>query len=738
MLIYYRKKKLHQLLASHAAIVVFGATLIPSVHAQDASKSRIAAALEEIVVMATKKSSGEAIQDAPIAVSAFSQEEMALTKANNLSDLSAKLPNVELSGGGTFGGVANFSSRGFGINATTVSVEPAVGTFIDGIYIGTNYGVVTDFLDVGSVEVLRGPQGLLFGRNVTGGAVLINNARPSEDFMARLTARYETGLEQTYSGVINGKLTDTISARAAIRYSDDDGYFSNKAPGQSDYGQMETKIFRPSILFTPNDSSEYMVMFESGSMSGDGAIATSRALFDDHDVGIEELVGTDAAWTDIEWSQLTFESQWDVAFGDGTITNIFGWREVESDTVVDIATSPQVYSGSGSYVDQDQWSNELRYNGAFGNVDVTAGLYYFTQDIFNLTANRNAAGQYSRVGGGDLEHESYGAFTSVDYRLNDEVILIAGVRYSDETKDVKIRTRIDNACNWNDRSCVYRQGDAQSDNWKTWSPKVGFRWEAIEDLNFYGYYAKGYRSGGFNLRQTGALAGGPLAPGYDQEEQDAFELGMKSTFNDGKTRLNAALFYSEIDGLQKDVALPSPVEGVLFPQVAANTADATSKGVEIELSHQITDTLLLSMVYGHIDAKYTDVLFDLSGNGVVGSEDKALDLTRTPKNSGSVSLTHEHLMDSGASLVSRASWSSKSKQYTMDSNALAIPSRDTIDLFTTYFSSDDVWSLSLYVKNVTDKQVYSVSSVLPGNLGGDFSVLEKGRRFGLEVDYKFF
>jgi iron complex outermembrane receptor protein len=341
------------------------------------------------------------------------------------------------------------------------------------------------------------------------------------------------------------------------------------------------------------------------------------------------------------------------------------------------------------------------------------------------------------VGGGELDQESFGAFVSVDYSLGDEITLFGGVRYSDESKNTKIRTRIDNACSWPEKSCPYRPQDAQDDDWQTWSPKVGLSWAPTDELNFYGYYAKGYRSGGFNIRQTGAAVGDPLAPGYDQEEQDAYELGMKSVFNDGDTMLNVALFYSEINGLQKDVALASS-GGVLFPQVAANTADATPKGIEIEMKHQINDAFLLSAIYGYIDAEYTDVVYDLNGDGVVDGKDESLELTRTPKNSGAVSLTHEYPFNSGAALVTRLSWAWKSRQFSADNNTIAIPSKEIINLFTTFFSADDVWSVSVYGKNLTDDRVYAVAAVLPENLGSDFSVLEQGLTFGVEVEYNFY
>ena len=172
----FAKNKIRTII--HGAVVgsiAASAALPVTVQAQGSAS----AMLEEVTVTARKRSTAEAVQDIPLAINAFGANQLDAMFVKDLGDLGYTMPNVQMEEVGTFPGVQNFSIRGQGINSSIPSVDPTVGTFVDGVYMGVTYGVVMDMFDLSSVEVLRGPQGLLFGRNVTGGAVLLRNARPS-------------------------------------------------------------------------------------------------------------------------------------------------------------------------------------------------------------------------------------------------------------------------------------------------------------------------------------------------------------------------------------------------------------------------------------------------------------------------------------------------------------------------------------------------------------------------------
>lgn len=211
------------------------------------------ALVKDIVVTATKKGHGENVQDVALAVTAFGEAQLDAKFAQNLQSLSYDVPNVQFETVGTTAGYANFSIRGLGINSSIPSIDPTVGVFVDGVYLGINAGVVFDNFDIEGIEVLRGPQGLLFGRNVTGGAVVIRTSRPSFDFKANAKASIETGLKKTVSGVVTGPIVDdVVAAKLAVYYSDDDGWFHNRFDGNR-FGKAKDFIIRPALSIRGGD-----------------------------------------------------------------------------------------------------------------------------------------------------------------------------------------------------------------------------------------------------------------------------------------------------------------------------------------------------------------------------------------------------------------------------------------------------------------------------------------------------
>ena len=204
-----------------------GVVLAATANAQDAAPKRASSALlEEVVVTARKREEGS--QDVPISISAYSSDKIDALKVRNLTNLAVSMPSVVLDEIGTSRGYANFSIRGLGINSSIPSIDPAVGMVVDGVYLGTNAGVVFDTFDLKSIEVLRGPQGTLFGRNVTGGAVLLNSKAPTQEFTVNARVAYDqaegSGGGNYYAmGGISGGLTDTLAARLSVYYNDDSG-----------------------------------------------------------------------------------------------------------------------------------------------------------------------------------------------------------------------------------------------------------------------------------------------------------------------------------------------------------------------------------------------------------------------------------------------------------------------------------------------------------------------------------
>ncbi len=200
--------------------------------------------IEEIMVTATKRTGGISVQDAGVAITAFSEDQLDAMYLRDLKAIGFSAPNVQLEDIGTTRGTANFSVRGLGINSSIPSIDPTVGVFIDGMYLGLNSGVVLDTFDMEGVEVLRGPQGLLFGRNVTGGAVLMRTTRPTDELMINARMAYETGENKYASAVVAGPLSDSFRGKISAYYNDDGGWFENLGTGNNNFGQAQTTMFR--------------------------------------------------------------------------------------------------------------------------------------------------------------------------------------------------------------------------------------------------------------------------------------------------------------------------------------------------------------------------------------------------------------------------------------------------------------------------------------------------------------
>ena len=362
------------------AIRLTAAVLAALAAALPASAEEPAEDPEELTVTARKHDRGESLQDVPLAVSAYSGAELESRLADDLKHLSFAAPNVSLEDVGTTRGVANFTIRGLGTNSSIPSIDPTVGVFVDGVYMGTTFGVVYDFFDLEGVEVLRGPQGVLFGRNVTGGAVLLKTRKPTAEPEVRARVDTTRGPDNTLGLAVSGPLVpERLNGRLTVYRRDNQGSHVNLADGNDDFGEYRITILRPALTYYPGDDSELTVRFERGVVDSDGPRAQNRGLYDraSFDFAVDETGKSDADWT-----QVFAEFSTKVPLGDGTLTNLFGWREFGGEAYSDIDASRWHAFHGGARTEQEQFSNELRYFGTFLHqcVDVTAGLYWFDQD----------------------------------------------------------------------------------------------------------------------------------------------------------------------------------------------------------------------------------------------------------------------------------------------------------------------------------------------------------------------
>lgn len=766
-------KKLVLSAASMAAIAAF----MPALAQEDGEQNAIARVLNTVTVTATKKTDVEDVQSVPVSVTAFNADTLDALKVRDLQSLSFTTPNVTLDDVGTSRGTANFQIRGLGVNSSIPSIDPTVGVFIDGVYMGVNNGIVFDLFDLDSVEVLRGPQGLLFGRNTTGGALVVNTGNPTDTFEYKLRAAVEGpidddrgGLNSYLQGVVSGPLVEgKLNGKIGAYFNNDEGYFNNLATNEN-HGAAETTIVRGALEWFASEDLTFLGKLEASTTTADGPSAQNRGIYDrnsfDFAVNNEGEIDNDVL-------QGSLRTDFDVDFGNGTITNIFGYRTYEATTDGDIDATNLTLFHSTTEFDQEQISNELRYNGAFGAADVTTGVYYFEQDIL-YTENRNLPsdprGMY--YGGGDQNHTVFGLFGQVDYAVTENLTLIGGLRYSAEEKDVAITYIQPRAlCSVLSGSCPTtgtnpitgdNNGFTDSDDWSNWTPKVGFQYFANDTTQLYGNYTKGFRSGGYNFRITApaafeaiVAANGQFA--FDEEEVDSFEIGVKYETEDGRGQINAAAFYTDIQNMQREVNEASSA-GVA--QTILNTADAEISGLEIEGRYAVTDNLLLTANVGLINAEYQEVFFDISGDGVIDGADLDLALPRVPDMTFGFGALYDADLGNLGSLVTRVNYSNRDEVAYTDNNFGWINEAEMVDADLTWNTPVSGLSLSLYGRNLLDEVQAGGDTQLPfgGNVAalapggenlangvnapfdpnpaaGTFSPLKKGRLIGLELTF---
>lgn len=723
-----------QLLKLITATAIAGSLLSPAINAQnnEARQSTAARLIEEIQVTGRKKSNAEAIQDVPIAISAFSGEQLDSKFVYDLEGLSFSMPNVSLDDIGTTNGVANFSVRGLGINSSIPSIDPTVGVFVDGVYLGITSGVIYDFFDLDGIEVLRGPQGTLFGRNVTGGAVLIKTARPTDQFEFKTKLSVEQGSEGIANKVAaftaSGPLIDDVlKAKIAVYKRDNDGWHKNLATGDQ-FGEEDVTLIRTALSWTPNDESELWVSYENGEMETQGPAAQNRGFYDKD--SFDFSIGTEG-FGDSEWQNFVVEYNIDVGFGNGTITNVLGWRDFSTEGQSDIDGQPAILFDARFKTFQDQLSNELRYAGNFGDLDITAGLYWFKQDLQFLEHRDIPGPGISAAMGGEQEQQTLALFSQLDYTVAEDHILTLGLRYSKEEKDAKVATFNPPAprCNIDLEACTYNFIDDNS--WSYGTYKLGYQWLASEDVQLYSSLSTAVRAGGYNLRSTNPLV--PPGP-FDEETSLNFEVGMKADFIDKRLRTNIAVFQNRIDDLQREINVPSAV-GVT--QTILNAADATITGIELEIQALLTDNLLLTASIGTLNGTYRTVREDLNRDGNIDQADKDLKIPRLAPVSMSTGIIYDIFLGDFGTLTTSLNYSYRDESFYTDSNNGRINNANMLDLSFALTTLEERLRISLYGKNLKNEVVNGGDTILPFGPGQTFSPLNEGRTVGLEFNYQF-
>jgi iron complex outermembrane receptor protein len=562
-----------------------------------------AGAVDEIVVTARRRE--ETLQDVPVAVSAFSAQALENQQVLDLEDLNLGAPNLTIvRNTGTNVG-AQIYVRGVGQDDSSFTNEPTVGVYLDDVYIGRQIGAMLDLLDFERIEVLRGPQGTLYGRNSSGGAVKYVSRRP--DLQERLltvsaTAGSRDRRDFSFSGslpLVEGRLALKLDAGSR----DQDGWLRVVNAAGVDTGMranaVDSEAGRVSLLWQPSDSAAvYFNLDAARNRSGPQGIVSTNCTgrivppvtaftvvcpfrFDARASGIG---APDINHFDAGGASLTV----DYDFGAVTLESITAFRAFDDDLALDLSGNPAAPFNLVQFLNQDQLSQEVQLaSDDDGGLGWLAGLYYFDESVSQdavFTGNRNVDAQ---------DAQSYAVYGELYFSPTERLTLTLGGRYTWDEKEITRRFFFPATAAT--PMATLPPGDDTAEG-SRFTPKLGVDYDLSEDVLLYASYASGYKSGGFAAARPTSPA--QLAGQFGNETVDSFEIGVKSELLDRALRLNAAGFWSEYENLQSSVLGGDGSFTVV-------TGDARFYGIEVETAYRPNDALTLYGVGGWLKDKWT-------------------------------------------------------------------------------------------------------------------------------------
>lgn len=691
-------KKTTTVAALAAAMV--GLSLSPHALAQSADNQFKDFMLEEVVVTATKRE--ENIWDVPIAITAFTADAMEIAGIRDLVDIGKFVPNLnvtEFSGGQTAS--VNAFIRGIGLQDHLITTDPGVGVYIDGVYLGRQVGQNWSLANIERVEVLRGPQGTLYGRNSIGGTINLITKKPGDDPGARFN--FEAGTRGRLNGDIyaNGNLSDdwAVSVSAAYRSRDGIGDFLLIEDPAKDVGQMRDLSGRIALQWTPSE--KFSLLLTADGNQGENGLRPYYTLIDEVPNGRlyqEGYRNSDTA-ADHYDSNTGQADQTEVTNKAGGVSLTADWAVSEGFSTKlllsdrhseytagldddDMFVNSDAYPESG---EADQTSAEWQFIGSYGKLDFVAGLYYFKEDGFN-DQNPN----YFAFGAGSYylqqKVKSKAAYANIGYYITEKFRLSGGLRFTDDEKDAYV----------NISDFVYTSGHR---SWSETNWEVAGTYELNNGMNVYGTIQNGYQSGQFPPRayclfgfldftQPGNLNPVNCFVAGDNITAQNYEIGLKGQPTD-YLRMAIAAFYTDYKDLPYQVSTTTDT-GFDTQNIIV---DQNSSGIEWESTLLLGSNFLFHVALGYIN---------------VDVDDPIAVAPLTPK--WTLALAPEYTMplSSGASLLFRVDYSYRDDMYgepTADPGRYTgIDARSLVNFDFTYQSAKNDWTLSAYGRNVFDKR----------------------------------
>jgi iron complex outermembrane receptor protein len=569
--------------------------------------------VEELVV--TARRTEENLQTTPVAITAFSEKTLERQGALTITDLQGAVPNMNLAQGRGSSNATNIYIRGVGQPDALQTFDPAVGVYVDDVYYSRIRGTQFDLLDLARVEVLRGPQGTLYGKNTIGGALKLVSRAPDQTLRSNMSV--SGGEYNLLEGklAVSGPVSDTLALGAAVMGSKHDGYVTDPLNGQK-YNDKHTFAARGALAWTPNDryrldaSVDYTK--DKSAMTVGQATSTLSSAFG---AVLVPLPATPAEYnfktsTTPGLPNSTRFDHWGISATSTykltdtlTLKSISAYRKLTSDDYIDIDATTAKLGDVLVSPDQNQRSQELQLNYVDGPWNVVGGLYYLRE---NVQSHQEAYADafvapftFLRTVDDNLTTRSYAAYVNASYALSDALRISGGLRYTQEQKDYfRTTSTFSNLAALNGRFAFKAK-----ESWDDVSPMISIDYKASDDLFLYGRIAKGFKSGGFNGRANNP---GEEQP-YDPETVVSYEAGVKSQFFDRRLRANFTVFYNDYQDFQARIgrAVTSPTQPIPSIDFAVlNAGQLEIYGAELELAANPIAGLSLNAEVGYLHAEY--------------------------------------------------------------------------------------------------------------------------------------
>lgn len=726
-------------------------------------------ALEEVVVTAQKRE--QSADDVGVAIAAFSAEQMERLNFKNGADVAAQAPNVEIRRHFVGRGLTtNLFIRGVGNTDLNNGAESPVAAFIDEFYMISSSTVDFSLYDMARVEVLKGPQGTLFGRNATGGAFAFVTQEPEEEFGAFVEGTVGTYGMLTGEGRLNVPVSDSLKLRFSGYHYGHDAFADNDYPGQDDFRESNMDGLRAQALYDVTENWESLLKVEYGKADGNlvGDNMNPMMKFrDDVIFAPTNLLGRakdedpfDTSHNSKDWAQnqvnhVLWTNVWDIdAF---TVTSITGWLDQDYDITEDCDASADSLCNYNSFYESEHVTQELRLSGSTDSLNWTAGLYYLKQDAeggYNLNVFNGLLGPGLPANAGVLQRsvfetevEASAVFGQVEYALTDTITLIGGLRWQNDKKDfeqvdVQELVLVGDLDFDGERSFSSQNltpigvvlggnnfnkavaGDLTELDDDNFSGTLQANWQPTDDSLYYASYRRGIKAGGYNV---GVVPIGLPSEnwGYDREVLHAYEIGTKQQVADGRARVNLATFYYDYEDYQ---ALSFQNLGQFFVN-----RPATIVGAEAEIFANPLDGLDIILGVGFLDTEVEDVQ-----RGVLESTVADRELGEAPRWTGNVMVRYEFSVPTGyLSVQLDGNYVDKRFGDILNQTAATLPSYSLWNGNVTYTHESEKFYTRLWVKNIADKEVatYRIEITDLANSGQDN--FNEPRTAGVTVGYHF-